>query len=205
LHGHLPDVPECDLLVVAGDVCPDGHVLEQAKWLDGAFRAWLDAVPAPHVVGVGGNHDLIFERAEHLVPSGLRWSYLQDSAVELAGLSIYGIPWVLPVWGAFNIDEESLAKKLKHVEGMDVLVTHGPPFGVRDEAPCRFEEGVENCGSLSLMDLVASAEPSLVVFGHIHEGYGQTEANGIRLVNAAHCNSRGIPLNAPILVDVERR
>jgi len=56
LHGFLPPIDPCDLLLVAGDVCPvdDHRPPAQAMWLDTTFRRWLDAVPATHVVGVAG-------------------------------------------------------------------------------------------------------------------------------------------------------
>ena len=43
LHGFLPEVPACDLLLLAGDLTPvqDHSVSFQAQWLDGEFRAWL--------------------------------------------------------------------------------------------------------------------------------------------------------------------
>jgi Icc-related predicted phosphoesterase len=56
LHGHLPDVPECDVLVIAGDITPvrDHRLAFRARWLDGPFRTWLDAVPATRVVAIAG-------------------------------------------------------------------------------------------------------------------------------------------------------
>jgi hypothetical protein len=65
LHGKLPIIPECDLLLVAGDVCP--HFLEkyagdssdcfgQSKWLQSVFTAWLENAPAKHKVMTFGNH-----------------------------------------------------------------------------------------------------------------------------------------------------
>src|SRR5437764_537555 len=45
LHGFLPEnLPPCDLLLIAGDLCPlrDHSPLAQANWLATTFRAWLD-------------------------------------------------------------------------------------------------------------------------------------------------------------------
>jgi hypothetical protein len=64
-HGFLPDVPPCDLLIVAGDVCPDrfgpftGEVAadQQARWFDREVRPWLAAAPAAHKILTWGNHD----------------------------------------------------------------------------------------------------------------------------------------------------
>ena len=65
-HGQLPgQVPPCDLLLLAGDLCPvENHgIAFQANWLDRTLRPWLKRVPARKVVGVAGNHDFIFEKA----------------------------------------------------------------------------------------------------------------------------------------------
>src|SRR5436190_19972122 len=61
LHGYLPAVPECDLLLLGGDLCPDGREKDQARWLDTTFRYWLRDVPAKEVVGVAGNHAGVFQ------------------------------------------------------------------------------------------------------------------------------------------------
>src|SRR3990167_818471 len=64
-HGHLPDIPPCDLLIIAGDVCPDRfgpfwamHAPEQQRsWFDRHVRPWLAEVPATHKLLTWGNHD----------------------------------------------------------------------------------------------------------------------------------------------------
>ena len=52
LHGNLPEIEPCDLLLVAGDICPvrDHSLGAQCEFLDAPFRAWLGRVPAAHVV-----------------------------------------------------------------------------------------------------------------------------------------------------------
>jgi DNA repair exonuclease SbcCD nuclease subunit len=63
IHGQLPDwrdCPECDLLLIGGDICPDMLPEDQFRWLNQVFRTWLERVPARNIVGIAGNHDLTF-------------------------------------------------------------------------------------------------------------------------------------------------
>src|SRR4051794_28325438 len=88
LHGTLPTIEPCDLLLIAGDICPvDNHELTyQHQWLDGPFRNWLSECQgkAGAIVGIAGNHDFIFEREPATVAAlHLPWTYLEDDQVEV--------------------------------------------------------------------------------------------------------------------------
>jgi predicted phosphohydrolase len=101
MHGHLPDpgvFDGCDLIAIAGDICIDAGAAKQRAWLADVFAPWLDALPAP-AVGIAGNHDFVFQRAAEVGPPELPWTYLQDSGAELAGLTVWGSPWVVDVSG----------------------------------------------------------------------------------------------------------
>lgn len=177
LHGNLPDdLPSCDLLLIAGDICPSGSSSSQALWLDTTFRHWLEQSKATHVVGVAGNHDKIFEAKPHLVPSSLKWHYLQDQSIELFGLKIYGTPWQLPFYGAFNMNDKMLVSRYSTIpKSTDIVVSHGPPFGICDEVQSYLDTPYHT-GSLALRNKLLEIQPQLVVFGHIHEGYGNLRA-----------------------------
>ena len=58
LHGQLPTVPECDLLLIAGDICPvhNHKLFYQDIWLRSVFAAWLRQQRAKRIIGVWGNH-----------------------------------------------------------------------------------------------------------------------------------------------------
>jgi Icc-related predicted phosphoesterase len=176
LHGTLPQTPACDLLLIGGDVCPiDNHAPAfQAAWLDRTFRRWLRERPARKIVGVAGNHDLIFERAPTLLPRDLPWTYLQDSGVEWEGLRIWGSPWQLWFFDwAFNLYENDIKAKWDLIPaGTDILVLHGPPFGYGDAVPGRTPDLPRRTGSPSLLRRIEEVRPRVAIFGHIHEGRG---------------------------------
>jgi predicted phosphodiesterase len=193
LHGQLPRrVPDCDLLLLAGDFTPvTNHALSfQRDWLDGDFRSWLQRVPARKIIGVAGNHDLIFEQAPDLVPRDLPWTYLQDSGITWEGLAIWGTPWQPWFWDwAFNGTPEQLQRQWELIpEATDVLVLHGPPRGYGDGVP--EANGVRLCGCPHLLERIKVIAPRLVVFGHIHEGRGSWQLGPTRLANVTLVDDR---------------
>lgn len=209
-HGHHDAlaVPNGDVLIHAGDATLGGTAAEVVS-----FAQWLRALPHRDKLFVAGNHDRLFEDApEHarsLLGDGV--VYLQDSATMIDGLHVWGSPW--QPWFldyAFNLPRgEALRAKWDLIpEATDVLVTHGPPRGIRDrvkgEAEAmgrKFGEG-PHAGCDDLRAALTSRQPRLHVFGHIHEGYGRETIDGTEFVNAACVDTRYRPVNAPIVVDL---
>lgn len=148
--------------------------------------------------------------------------YLDDSGVELFGLKIWGSP--IQPWfhdWAFNrlrntphMDtyEEPYADMNKYIkphwdmipDDTDILVTHGPPYGHGDSLAMQFRrDGEDRVGCVDLMNRIKEVKPKISVFGHIHEGYGVTEEDGIKFINASCLNDNYRPVNPPIIVDLE--
>ena len=69
-------------------------------------------------------------------------------------------------------------------ENTDVLVTHGPPFGVLDKS----HPSTAHLGCEELATAVEQIRPKLHAFGHIHGGHGESTANGTCYVNASVVN-----------------
>ena len=199
LHGYLPAVPPCDVLLVAGDICPTGdeRPATQRRWLRSTFARWLADAPAGEVIGVAGNHDFVGESD----PAALRdldWHYLQDETIEIGGVSYFGSPWTsrFQEW-AFMLTEEELAERWQRIPAaIDVLCVHSPPLGYGD-----WISGQE-IGSPSLLAAIEERAPKLCVFGHVHQGYGRWERGASTLVNAAYCGMDYLPAHEPIVVDL---
>lgn len=212
LHGFLPVIEACDILLIGGDICPiyNHDVPFQRQWLDTNFRGWLEecrASGAKNIVGVWGNHDLIGQ-CPHLIPEGLAWTLLEGNVTEAAGLAIWGGPWQLRFGGGFNLEELELNDIYKRIpEGVDIVLSHGPPFMYGDKAPRQRDPNdnrapYEHAGSVSLTARLLELKPKLAVFGHIHEGAGCYEAKGIKMVNASFVNGRYNPSHPPTWVDL---
>src|SRR5262245_14069279 len=169
LHDRI-EVPEADLLIHAGDATMKGRLEEVL-----AFDAWLGTLPHRHKVVVAGNHDFLFERQPREARQALRNAvYLQDSGVEIEGLAIWGSPWQpwFHDW-AFNLERgEPLRAVWSRIpEGTDVLVTHGPPYGILDEVlPSPHGPPQDpHAGCEDLLAAVRRIRPRVHLFGHIHE------------------------------------
>lgn len=189
LHGYLPEVPDCDLLLLGGDYCRNHN---NTDWYKNELNDWLKNIAVgsdTKIVGVAGNHDFAFQHFPNL-PDLLNWDYLRDSDTTFNGLKIWGSPWQKRFFDwAFNLDEWDLAARWELIpEGTDILLLHSPPYGIGD-----YVEGGGNVGSPSLLRRIEEIKPKLVVFGHIHGGNGIYQLGSTTLVNAAYCNEQYKP------------
>lgn len=190
-------IPAGDVLIIAGDICGYGSH-DEIK----AFDDFLSSLPHPHKVLIAGNHDWPFARvrngeAQTLVKHAI---YLEDSGVDIDGIKFWGSPWqpFFCNW-AFNLPRgPELAKVWAKIpDNIDVLITHGPPYGILDEI-----YNGERVGCQDLSDALERVKPRVHVFGHIHEGYGVLEQNGTVYVNASLCNEYYQRVNEPIVIDL---
>ena len=183
LHGRLPRIPPCDLLLVGGDICPvENHALGfQEDWLDSTFRGWLESVPAKTIVGVAGNHDLVFDHGE---PPSLPWMYLEDDLTEVCGLKIYGTPYQSKFgWWPFMRTEKELRKLWADMPKCDLVLSHGPPHGAGDR-----NIGGLKTGTKALAGKLSELEIPVCVCGHIHEAFGVHRLGRTTIYNVAQCD-----------------
>lgn len=166
LHGELPEIPSCDILLLAGDIALSDDIETQEKHLNGPFSKWLDEIPVEQVIGVAGNHDIALK--ENLAPD-LNWILLEDSSIEVEGISIWGSPWVPPCYGVYQKSDTDLIETYERIpEDTDIVVSHSPPFLVGDKI---FRNS--HAGSKALRKKIQESWFGWVVCGHIHEDYSR--------------------------------
>jgi hypothetical protein len=191
------------VLLIAGAIAPATRpgVAFQAPGVDTHVRRWLEAVPAQHIVGIAGNHDLVFERAPERVPTDLPWTYLQDEAACVGDLRLWGSPWTPWFYDwAFNAprhdsEEEFLTECYAAVgDDTDVLLIHGPPRGYGD-----LTARGKRAGSAALLRLVDRVRPALCVFGHIHEARGSWTRGSSILANVSAVDLQYRPVAQPVV------
>jgi Icc-related predicted phosphoesterase len=172
-------VPNGDILIHAGDITRHG-ALEDVE----SFDRWLGTLPHRHKLAVCGNHDFCFQdqaaEARRRITNAI---YLEDDAITIEGIKVYGTPWQ-PWFGgwAFNLERgpEIAAKWALIPDDTQILITHGPPEGILDR-----NNWGEHCGCRDLLDRVMEVSPRLHVFGHIHEAAGRLDIGGTTFVNAS--------------------
>jgi Icc-related predicted phosphoesterase len=200
LHGYYPQLEGGDLLIVAGDLTARDTIPEYFNFFD-----WLEKQKYRKKIVIAGNHDnfLLFENVT-TIPKG-DFEYLCDSSTEFEGLKIWGTPWTKTFEGmnpkcrAFTFDtEEELAEKFALIpKDIDILVTHSPPWTILDQT---FQN--KQVGSTSLLiEMIQRLKAKLVIFGHIHEAYGQIKMwDRTEFVNASHVDHKYRPVNKPIRI-----
>lgn len=187
-HNHPYSVPPVDILVHAGDLTVAGSLNELEK----AIEQLLEQ-PAKQRVVIAGNHDYFIEQqngeAQKLFNDAGIY-YLQDEEVTIEGLRIYGSPYTLE-FGAYSfmLPRGGEAKKTweKIPTGIDILVTHSPPWG-RFDVPFGSNQRV---GCPDLMRELLRIKPRVHLFGHVHSPGDVTPEDGIRYINASVTNTAG--------------
>jgi 3',5'-cyclic AMP phosphodiesterase CpdA len=226
-HGFLPDIPPCDLVIVAGDICPDRCGLfvarfapdHQARWFDRKIRPWLDTSPATHKVATWGNHDWCGQACDFSddAPDAAPTTKLQllvDQATRVpvsslsgtastSSITIWATPWSNQfMYWAFMKDPADLASVYAAIPaGIDILVSHQPPYGYGDCSGDRARQ-VEHLGSRELLAAVDRVKPKLVICGHIHGGHGRYEHNRIPIYNVSVVNEQYRLVHEPTRIEL---
>lgn len=202
---HFPkNVPDGDVIVHAGDATFKGRLEEVAS-----FNNWYSSLPHQHKIFVAGNHELSFEDYPWMVKPLLskKITYLQNAGTEIDGIKFWGSPYQPEFhnW-AFNKPKGAAIKQIWDqipVE-TDVLITHGPPYGILDLVKERPDEPL---GCEELLKAVERIQPKVHIFGHIHDGYGTLEktwesGKKTTFVNASWCTEKYRGENPPIVIEV---
>lgn len=201
---HLRDIvtPPADLLIVAGDMTMVGDNA-QLDW----FEKWLSVQPQKYKIWIAGNHELGLEQdfeAAVRIAERTGSIYLNDSGVEIEGVKIWGSP-ITPKffdWAFMRDPGEEILRHWKLIpENLDILITHGPPFGFLDMTARGVSAGCADL--LRVLTESLATPPRFHIFGHIHEAYGrmQLAIEGRRpteFINASICDRRYVAFNKPV-------
>jgi Icc-related predicted phosphoesterase len=198
LFNKNPDAIICH----CGDISSSGY-----RWEVEAFFKWYSSLPFKNRILIAGNHDFLFEYKPQEIQKILietpGITYLEDSGIEIDGINFWGSP-VTPRFfdWAFNRDEDIVNHWDLIPNNTDVLITHGPPYGILDFT-IRDKKSV---GCPRLLAKIEKLSLSVHAFGHIHEGFGSEEFPDLLprtlFVNASYLNSRYEPVNDPIVVNL---
>lgn len=204
LHMYFgPQLDGGDILVMSGDISYVGKAIDFAE-----FDFWLGKLKDKYkaIVVTPGNHDLGSERNpslfKSLVPNATH--YLINEPATILGLNF----WVSPITPTF-FDWAWMADRGEPIKrywdmipaNTDVLVTHGPPYGILDQCPDHLDQSrMVNVGCEELLKAVQRIKPRLHIFGHIHEAYGIQVINDTTFVNCAIMDGQYNPVNKPISI-----
>lgn len=210
LHGFLPALDGGDLLIIAGDLTGSDRMSQFE-----VFSKWLKKQKYKKKIVIAGNHDGILEyfpRNQQPFVDGKKEPfavYLHDEGVEYEGLTIWGSPYTPTYykWSFMRNRGEQIKKHWDKIpNNIDILITHGPPFGILDRA---YNTNWEKVGCEDLFNAVKRVQPKLHVFGHVHEGYGKHEETWLEsrgkstlFVNCAIMDRNYDPINQPITVEL---
>lgn len=180
---------DVNVLIHAGDLTNIGEEKDIKSFID-----WFKNLQGfAAKIFIAGNHDFAFQNKPHFLSQYINAEtlsqygcvYLEDSECVVNGVKFYGSPWQpwFHDW-AFNLprngdDIEEVWSKIP--EDTDVLITHGPPFGVLDLTPMtKYKVGCEK-----LIERVLAIKPKLHVFGHIHSARDVYKNEDTMFVNAS--------------------
>src|SRR5690606_5599340 len=150
-----------------------------------------------------GNHDFFFEETDlKKIRRIIRKEiiYLNDSSIEIKDVKFWGSA-ITPCFNNWAFNRNRGAEIKKHwdliLNDTDVLITHGPPFGILDETVYGKRTGCEE-----LLLRVYHVKPKFHIFGHIHEDYGSFTKGETTFVNASVMDDWYEMKNKPVVLDL---
>jgi len=172
LHRTVEDkypMPDADVLIHTGDFTDKGSLEEFHD-----FNEWLGELQKryPHRILILGNHEykapLDPQQAKTVLSNAI---VLEHESVDVLGLHMFGSPWIQGHKASAPGDSSRVPHKFDQIpQEVDILLTHGSPFGIMDY--CELGSMPHWGGSKALRQEILRASPRVHLFGHMHEQRG---------------------------------
>lgn len=169
-HGYHLLPKRAEVLIYAGDYSAIGSYTESV-----IFAKKLQEVKAKKIIAIPGNHDYF--------PVDL----CIEDYIEYNGVTFFTSPYTVDFngWNFMESEQELEARMWRWPSDVNVLITHGPPYGILDNG----------CGSKALREYVERVNPHVHIFGHIHNAHGHRKL-GTNFYNVSLLNDDYKPTNA---------
>jgi len=208
LHNQL-EIPKCDLLIHAGDFSGWGKY-EDVFFINKWFGELKEKGIAKEIILIGGNHDGWLEQYPGLAKEELKnCIYLNEEPYEYESFKIFGSPFS-PEFNNWHFmakrGEEIKRHWAKIPENTQILVVHGPPYGILDvntEEIYSQPLGPVHLGCEDLRKRIDQLKDlKLIVTGHIHSSAGIDSINSVKFVNASVLNESYEVVFKPIVIEL---
>lgn len=202
------NIPDCDVLISSGDYSYRGK-----PNIVMAFHKWLGGMPFKHIISCQGNHEVwpytYWQEAKDIANEvAPRVHFVQEETLVLDGVKFH-CSAVTPEFNhwAWNVKRgEPIRRHWDAIpDDTDVLVTHGPPFGILDRSVLRVARHTdESLGCVDLRERIKQLKKlQMHQFGHIHGSSGIEVVDGVTFINASICDEFYKPTNPVRIYDLK--
>ncbi|KAI4852922.1 hypothetical protein E4T44_01170 [Aureobasidium sp. EXF-8845] len=166
-HGANPidaELEPVDLVIHCGDLTQESKLDEYKQVI-----SLLKSLDAPLKLVIAGNHDFTLDTPvykQKLTEAGLEPPHEDEVVMGEFGETRALLESERDA-GILFLDEGTHEILLANDQGVDIVITHGPPEGILDRPANK-----ERAGCPDLFAAIANARPFMHCFGHIHESWG---------------------------------
>ena len=219
LHGYLPDLNPCELVLICGDIVPlylQRSSVDTYIWYSTVFKNWAMRLKCQKVIFIAGNHEISLEneynKYKNLFPNENKVTYLCHEEYIYKGpdgkeYSIFGTPYCKEFgnW-AFMLPDPELEEKYSEIPtNLDILITHDAPYGISDvllQKECKWATG-KHIGNVPLRNAIIQKCPKYVFHGHLHSASHEFELlESSKVVNCSLKDEFYNVLYKPIIIDL---
>ena len=218
LHGYLPEIEPCELLLICGDIVSLKHQRYSKsckQWYTKVFQPWIDSLPCDKVLFIPGNHEVGVEGHEDeyrklFSPTNkatiLLHNYYEYLSNDGIVYKIFGTPYckIFGNW-AYMKSNSDLKKKFSEIpEGLDILITHDVAYGYADQSLQDIGYGTEeHFGTVELRDAILEKKPKFHLSGHIHTAnHNLIMIGDTKHYNVSYVDETYIPTFKPLYIEI---
>lgn len=190
-------ITDGDVLVHCGDFSARGTVLNIVS-----FNEWMGKQSHRRKICGPGNHDCAVQINPSLSKGLLTNAELMiHEPFDINGIPCFFTPWQ-PFYKNWSYNEkvDLTRKRLFDMipDNVEILFSHCPPYGYLDKG---FQ--APHVGDKMLLERIRELKKlRYVVFGHIHNGRGSVQNNGITFINCSLLNDRYELKNKPVVIEL---